>query len=235
MKKARPAANPFNRETLTREILTEWQDLLDTAARTLKVPAGLITRVDGAEIEIFLSSDTEGNPYKAGYKTQFPESGFYCEWAIKHRRALLIPNALKDPEWENNEAARHGMISYAGVPIANPDGSVFGTICFIDSKENAHDETALKMMNLFKRMIELSLHSVFSEMEIRSRDRLIHDLSALYPICSFCKKVRNEKGQWVEVEKYIRKISGTTPSHGVCPDCLEREMKSLRENHPDKK
>ncbi len=219
--------NPFGRRTLTKNIMDEWQQLLDIAAEAMIVPAGLITRVDGAEIEIFLSSNTEGNPYKAGYKTHFPESGFYCEWAIKNKRMLLIPNALKDPYWKENAAAKAGMISYAGVPIINPDGGVFGTICFIDSKENAHSELSLKLLMLFKKMIESSLRAVAAAGEVESRDRLLRDLSALYPICSRCKKVRNPDGKWVAVESYIRDISGGSPSHGLCPECLAREVEGI--------
>jgi GAF domain-containing protein len=218
--------NPFNKRVLTKEILNEWQELLDIAADTLVVPAGLITRVDVSEIEIFLSSNTKGNPYQAGYKKPFPESGFYCEWAIRNKKMLLIPNALKDPDWATNEAAKAGMISYAGVPISNPDGTVFGTICFIDNKENAHNERSLKLLGLFKKMIESSLKAVFTKREIESRERLLRDLSLLYPICSICRKIKNTKGQWVTVESYIREISGGSPTHGLCPDCLAREMGS---------
>ena len=76
-------ANPFNRKKLTEDVLKEWQNLLDGAAEILGVPAGLITRVDGKEIEIFLSSETEGNPYTAGYTTHYPDSGWYCEHTLK--------------------------------------------------------------------------------------------------------------------------------------------------------
>lgn len=53
--------NPFNRENLVSEILEGWQNMLNLAAELLHVPAGLITRIDGSEIEIFLSSQTQGN------------------------------------------------------------------------------------------------------------------------------------------------------------------------------
>lgn len=59
-------ANPFNREKLTEDVLKEWQNLLNGAAEILGVPAGLITRVDGNEIEILLSSESEGNPLDRG-------------------------------------------------------------------------------------------------------------------------------------------------------------------------
>jgi hypothetical protein len=127
------------------------------------------------------------------------------------------------------------MISYAGVPISNPDGSIFGTICFIDSKENTHKTLSLRLLTLFKKMIESSLRSVLSKNTIEYQDRLIRDLSMLYPICSYCKKVKGKDGKWVSVEHYIGTISGSAPSHGLCPECMEREMGNLQEHPPGKK
>ncbi len=76
------APNPFSRKNLTKDILNEWQNLLNETAEILEVPAGLITRLDGREIEILLSSETEGNPYPADYVSQYPDSGWYCEYTL---------------------------------------------------------------------------------------------------------------------------------------------------------
>jgi len=85
----------------------------------------------------------------------------------------------------------------------------------------------IRLVQQIKRMIELSLRIVLAKEEIESRDRLIDDLSKIYPICSYCKKVREETGEWVPVEKYVSDISGAEASHGICPQCYEREMKQL--------
>ena len=221
-------ANPFTREKLTEDILKEWQNLLNETAEIFGVPAGLITRVDGREIEILLSSKTEGNPYPAAYTSQYPDSGWYCEHTLKSKGLNLIPNALKDPQWENNSAAvKMHIISYVGMPIERPDGGQFGTVCFLDNKQNAHNEMHIRLIQQIKRMIELSLRIVLAKEEIESRDRLFDDLSKIYPICSYCKKVREETGEWVPLEKYVSDISGAKASHGICPQCYEREMKPL--------
>ncbi len=219
-------ANPFNREKLTEDVLKEWQNMLNETAEILGVPAGLITRVDGKEIEILLSSETEGNPYPAGSTSQYPDSGWYCEHTLKSRELNLIPNALKDPQWKDNSAAvgLH-IISYVGMPIECPDGGLFGTICFLDNKENAHNDIHIQLVKQIKRMIELFLRIVLAKEEIDRRDRLLEDLSKIYPICSYCKKIREKTGKWVSVEKYVSDISGAEPSHGVCPACYEREIK----------
>lgn len=215
-------SNPFTRETLTQDVLNEWQNIIDTAAGVFGVPAGLITRVDGDQIELFHSSHTEGTPYTAGYTTHYPDSGWYCERTLKSRTLNLIPDALADPDWKDNAAAvgLH-MISYAGLPIQRPDGGDFGTVCFLDNKANPHNDMHIKMLVMIKRMLELSLRIIFDKEVIRRQERFLSDLSKIYPICSYCKKVREKSGEWVEVEKYVRDVSGTLASHGICPKCLE--------------
>jgi GAF domain-containing protein len=221
-------ANSYNREKLTDDVLKEWQKLLNETAEILGVPAGLITRVDGNEIEILLSSETEGNPYPAACKSQYPDSGWYCEHTLKSRGLNLIPNALQDPQWKDNPAAVDlHIISYLGFPIERPDGGLFGTVCFLDNKQNTHNDMHIRLVKQIKRMIELSLRIVLAKEEIFSRDRLLDHLSKIYPICSYCKKVREETGKWVSVEKYVLDISGARASHGVCPQCYEQEINKL--------
>lgn len=218
-------ANPFTRETLTEAVLQEWQSLLNLAAELFRVRAGLITRVDGHEIEILLSSESAGNPYPAGYSTHFPDSGWYCERTLKSRDRLLIPNALRDPEWRDNDAAVDlHMISYLGVPVVRPDGGLFGTVCFIDDKENAHNDLYIRLINQVKRLLELSLRIIVDKGEIERRDRTLDGLSRIYPICCYCKKVREgTTDRWVAVEKYVMDVSGNLASHGICPECYARE------------
>ncbi|MCP4021801.1 MAG: response regulator [Desulfobacteraceae bacterium] len=46
-------------------------------------------------------------------------------------------------------------------------------------------------------------------------------LRGLLPMCSKCKKIRNDKGFWKEVDSYLEEFSMLTFSHGLCPDCLD--------------
>ena len=49
----------------------------------------------------------------------------------------------------------------------------------------------------------------------------IKTLEGIVPICSFCKKVRDDKGYWEQVEVYVSKHSHADFSHSICPDCLK--------------
>ena len=44
----------------------KWQQIVDLMAKIVRVPAGLIMKIDPPQIEVFLSSKTKGNPYKKG-------------------------------------------------------------------------------------------------------------------------------------------------------------------------
>jgi len=47
-------------------------------------------------------------------------------------------------------------------------------------------------------------------------------LSGLLPICASCKKIRDDKGYWNQIEEYIRAHSEAEFSHGICPDCSQK-------------
>jgi DNA repair exonuclease SbcCD ATPase subunit len=50
----------------------------------------------------------------------------------------------------------------------------------------------------------------------------IQTLRGILPLCSFCKKIRNDNGKWENVDTYIHKHSEADVSHGVCPDCIKK-------------
>lgn len=47
-------------------------------------------------------------------------------------------------------------------------------------------------------------------------------LSGMLPICSACKKIRDDQGYWNQIETYIKSHSEASFSHGLCPDCIRR-------------
>jgi DNA-binding response OmpR family regulator len=49
-------------------------------------------------------------------------------------------------------------------------------------------------------------------------------LEGLLPICSYCKRIRNDRQEWSSLEGYIEKRSKAEFSHGVCPDCYKKHL-----------
>jgi GAF domain-containing protein len=212
---------------LTGALLGKWQNVLNIAAELLTVPAALIMRCQGNEIEVLVASASAGNPYHPGEKELLAGSGLYCETVIKTRGMLLVPNALEDEKWRNNPDIKLGMISYLGYPIFLPQGEVFGTICVLDIVENAYSETHKKLLLEFKELIEAQLELVHTNCLLQDALIQVKTLQGLLPICAHCKKIRDDQDNWQPMEVYISQRSGAKFSHGVCPDCLREHYAEL--------
>lgn len=68
-----------------------------------------------------------------------------------------------------------------------------------------------------------------AEKELKKLDKHLSEaqervkvLGGLVPICASCKRIRNDKGFWDSVEKYIHELSGTEFTHSLCPDCFKK-------------
>ncbi|MFM1921453.1 MAG: hypothetical protein RLZZ303_3087 [Candidatus Hydrogenedentota bacterium] len=57
--------------------------------------------------------------------------------------------------------------------------------------------------------------------ELRQALHEVKTLSGLLPICSSCKKIRDDTGYWQSVEHYIARHTGADFTHGICPECTE--------------
>ena len=64
-----------------------------------------------------------------------------------------------------------------------------------------------------REIIIAQLHEALSE---------VKQLSGLLPICASCKKIRDDKGYWNQIESFIRDHSEAEFSHGICPDCAKK-------------
>jgi PAS domain S-box-containing protein len=60
----------------------------------------------------------------------------------------------------------------------------------------------------------------------RTRDDM-KTLSGLLPLCSHCKKIRDDKGYWNQVDSYIQEHSEADVSHSICPECAKKHYPDL--------
>jgi hypothetical protein len=61
----------------------------------------------------------------------------------------------------------------------------------------------------------------------RELHRHVQTLEGLLPICSFCKKIRNESGEWERLERFIAERSEAQFSHAFCPSCWKTHYAEL--------
>lgn len=92
-------------------------------------------------------------------------------------------------------------------PVLDEQGAVQSVICIskeITDRKRAEEER--------ERLIA----------ELKEALSTIRTLSGLLPICSACKKIRDDRGHWTHLEAYIRQHTGAEFTHGLCPTCAAR-------------
>ena len=147
-----------------------WQNIVDLLAELTETPAALIMRVHANSIEVFSTSNSQNNPYTKG-DSETLGSGLYCESVMESQQQLIVPNALSDPQWENNPDIELGLVSYCGIPLLWPNGELFGTICILDSKENHYTPTYIKLLESFRTSIESQLKTLFQHAKLTQVNR----------------------------------------------------------------
>ncbi|MCE5264306.1 MAG: GAF domain-containing protein [Deltaproteobacteria bacterium] len=214
---------------ITKNLLENWQEIVNLIAEIAKTPAALIMRLRDHDIEVFVSSESKGNPYHPGDKQELFGSGLYCETVIKTQDRLLVPDALADEKWKNNPDTKLNMISYLGFPILLPSKKPFGTICILDNKTNEYLKTVEVLMVKFRDFIESHLEMIYMSQMLGDENKRLTDylmelqaLRGIVPICSHCKSIRDKKDNWHPIEHYLIQNPQADFSHSICPKCMKK-------------
>lgn len=158
------------------DLAEKWQRLVDLTAQVSDVPACLIIKTDTPDQEvpahdIFVSSNSEGNPYHAGQLVELG-AGHDRGSTVENHSGSIVHHAIEAADPAHGITPDDDMIFQIGYPLAWPDGSSFGTFCVLDRREN---KTALERRELlaeFARVIEEDL-ALLIEMDYRKRTETI--------------------------------------------------------------
>jgi PAS domain S-box-containing protein len=122
---------------------------------------------------------------------------------LREENGLLIQNVSFHP------SMGEGGLYFAATAsrLYNAQGDVVGAI------ESIRDITDAKHMEQGREHLITELQDAISK---------VRTLSGLLPICASCKKIRDDKGYWNQIESYISKNSNAEFSHGICPECAKR-------------
>jgi PAS domain S-box-containing protein len=89
-------------------------------------------------------------------------------------------------------------------PILDKEGRVASVVCI------SKDITDRKRIERAQENLILDLKHALAK---------VRTLSGLLPICSNCKKIRDDQGYWIQIEAYIHDHSEADFTHGICPKC----------------
>jgi GTP-sensing pleiotropic transcriptional regulator CodY len=191
---------------------------------------------NGAENEyIFIDSGTystrEGQDFSVPIKGMLEEAYNTCK--------PICRNDLKKKKLvEEYPVEQLSIYNILIAPLIIND-NVVGLLTLANKEEGFNDEDYY-LAGVFGEIISIALYNsrtleLFKESEMQKMviinklidaNSKIKTLRGLVPICSACKKIRDDKGYWYQVEEYIEKHSHAEFSHGLCPECIKKM-------HPD--
>ncbi len=194
-----------------------YDDIVRLAAYICHVPMATISLVDEAR-QWFKS--------RVGIRDQETARGIsFCTHTILGTQPMIVGNALEDQRFAGSPLVQGDphIRFYAGFPLINPDGFALGSLCAIDRTPRHLTADQTEAMSALSRqlMALLELRRVSAQMAT-ALDK-VKTLEGLLPICAWCKRIRESEGTWVTPEKYIMRKTDADVTHGICPDCMERQ------------
>lgn len=125
---------------------------------------------------------------------------------------------------------------WLGVPLKTHQ-SLVGVMAVQNYRDPlCYDQTDMDVMVSVADQVGLAIERKQAEME---REELIgkletallevKTLQGIIPICSHCKNIRDDKGYWQRIERYVKERSDAEFSHSVCPECLKKYYSEVDE------
>jgi GAF domain-containing protein len=194
-----------------------YDDITALAAYVCDVPIAMISLVD--ESRQWFKSKLGLN------RKETPRDVAFCAHAILQSEPLIVRDALKDMRFADSALVTRlpHIRFYAGFPLASPEGFALGTLCAIDRKPRQLSAKQKRAMQSLSRhvMALLELRRVSARMaESLEKVKTLH---GLLPICAWCKRIRDDRGYWSQVEAYLHAHTGADFTHGICPDCFKKQ------------
>jgi sigma-B regulation protein RsbU (phosphoserine phosphatase) len=88
------------------------------------------------------------------------------------------------------------------------------------------DELRVRL-NVGVRIVTLQQRLASRVVELQSALARVRQLSGLLPICSYCKRIRNDGNYWEQIESFLAEHSEAEFTHGICPTCLDKARRDF--------
>jgi len=166
-----------------------------------------------------------------------PFDGGVLGWVARYGRVVNVPDVFSDGRFVALDWWRsHGLKSFFGLPVML-DGALLGILALNGREPFRFDADDERLLDSFVDQAAVAIRnaSLFEAEGAarRAAEQALAEVKALrglLPICSYCKKVRNDGNYWEQIETYVSEHSDAQFSHGICPECRDGVVKDQLES-----
>lgn len=227
-----PTAKPLMDEKKRLEILRSYE-ILDTGPDPFfDNITKLASSICDAPIALVSLVDEERQWFKSNHGLTVCETSrdvSFCSETIKEYQIMIVPNATEDERFKANSLVTGdpGIRFYAGAPLTTKSGYNLGSVCVIDRRQRKLTEEQMSSLKLLAEQTVAHLDYMKVSRELAECVEQVNLLKSIIPICSHCKKMRDDQGFWNSLEKSLAEHKGLVWSHGICPECEEEHYGHL--------
>ena len=181
---------------------------------------------DGHENEV-LFLEAGGMPCSVDANLPMPIRGLRQTAYETHRP--VYENDFMNSHWVTFMPAGHVVMNNVMFSPLNMEGKTVGIMGLANKSSDFTDEDALIAADLGELAAIALANSRYLDLvkeKTASLERALEEvrtLKSLLPMCSHCRKVRDDDGLWTRLESYLSSHTDTQFTHGLCPDCI-REL-----------
>ncbi len=200
-------------------------------------------------VRCFLNASLQGWEYALAHSdeiidlilTQYSQrhTREHLEYEAENTRRLILPEVV-EIGYNNLGRWRHIAETYRELGMIPTEASLDG---FLYRRESGPDLswfylTLASVLAAFGIVLTVALRFYQLNVRIQKQARALQAaldenkvLQGIIPICSHCKRIRDDKGYWYQLERFFSEHSDAVFSHGICDDCLEKHYEGRNEPH----
>src|SRR5262249_18443881 len=106
-------------------------------------------------------------------------------------------------------------------------GAVFAILAWSMVAEMALAYLTVRLRALHEQLGRSKAELLQANAELQGAIAEGKELRGMLPICAWCKKIKDDVGEWERLESYLSRNSHATFTHGICPECMEGQLGSV--------
>jgi CheY-like chemotaxis protein len=184
-------------------------------------------------LEVVQKASQDGKPYAMAFiDVRMPPGWDGIEttariWAIDPDLQVVICTAYSDYSWGEmiDRLGHSDKLLILKKPFDNVEVLQLATA--LTEKWHLTRQARWQMADLEKLVSERTAKLTAANSALTEALANVKELSGLVPICGYCKKIRTDQDYWQSVEQYIAEHTKARFTHGICPRCLEKQLREI--------